>query len=358
MDIDKFLDEEATFIEKEPVEKAPPMKEAEKYEELFEEINSWIKKNDLEQAEKVYYKLWLKIAKGKFTWQPELYDNLVKINERLRYLLNTLYSETREKINIIRDLITRIRKDLKEKRNESALSAYSEIIDIYNEIPSQFSVEKRQLYLNEILPLYRELRYDVDGIVSKNFNTKVYQINNLIRSTRVELQKKNVQAAVKFYKNCLDCYNALPSGFFLRKIELGNRILELYKELTIILQIEDLKSRLRPQPEKLVYRRPYNERAPVVSAWPQKQPAPPKTELHPHTIKRLERPISTKKLEKIIRKKKTPTTEDLKRGLTKIKTVGALSRAKKEHTKEAGEDSQSVLRFRASTQETEKISNR
>jgi hypothetical protein len=192
MDIDEFLDREELGIKKESPTENFIKKEPDKYEEILNEINGHIRKNELVEAERLYSKIWLKITDEKLTWNENLYATLTEINKRLITIINNLYPKIKEKINIINGLIARARDDLKKRKNESAIAIYSEIIDVFNEIPDIFLVDKRKIH-NEIIVLYRELRNSVDKEFFQDFNSKMTKINSFIYSTKVELQKNNIR---------------------------------------------------------------------------------------------------------------------------------------------------------------------
>ncbi len=348
MDIDEFLDkEEGSLTGKEPVEDKKTAEEGQEIEEpvideevspiivkgykgILEEISKCIEKNDLIQAEKLYSKLWLKITEDKFTWQQGMYDDLIHISNRLKGSVNNLQSETTAKIDTIRSLIVGVRKSLKEGKAESALIAYSEMIDVYNKIHSQFSMEKKVIYINEILPLYWELKDRVEKVFSQNFNFELSRINNLIQSTKIALQKHKVEKSAQLYKNCFDGYNALPGGFFLEKIELGAKILELYKEMTIVLEIGDLKSRLRLGMGD-AGKRKYSTNIPARSAVVPGRPPLPKIAGAPPLPNNLKRSISPEMPNVAA---ESASKKNLKGELIKRKIGSLLSKRNKSHIKE------------------------
>ena len=258
MDIDEFLDKESELIENEPLEEFIPEEEAEKrtegYKEILKKINRCISKNDFTEIEKHYSALWVKVGDEKYTWKKDLYDSLIELNKKLKSMLNSLSHETKEKISNIRNLIAKAEDSLKQGRIEPALSIHSEIINIYNKIPSAFEGEKKKVYMGHITPFNNELRKQVDKNFLHNFDSGLSKINHLISSVEAEMQKGNVEQAAKFYTDCIHSYNSLPNGFFLQKLEKSNKLLELYKELAITLEISDLKSKLSIIPVKEDYK--------------------------------------------------------------------------------------------------------
>lgn len=254
MDIDQFLDREVPDVKKASAPEDVTNKEHDADEGILNKLNQSIQKNDLLEAEKLYSQIWSKITDEKLTWSESLHTALTEVNRKLLDILVRFSSEVGGRINIINGLIARARENLKRGKNESALTIYSEIMEIYNGIPDIFLVEKRKIH-HEVLILYRELRNSIDEEFFQDFSSRASQIHNYIYSAKVELQKHNIQDAIKFYTSCLTLYNTLPNGFFVHKLQLSNKILELYKEITIILEISSLKSKLTPGIEKESLRR-------------------------------------------------------------------------------------------------------
>lgn len=249
MDIDDFLDKELSGIGKEPATAGLVKKEFGKYEKILDGINKHIQKNELVEAEKLYSRLWHKITDEKLTWDESLCISLTEINKRLIGILVGLSGKIKEKTNIIDSLMAKVRNDLKKGKTRSAVTAYSEIIETYDGFPDVFLVDKRGIH-NEILMLYRELKQGIEKNFFQDLDSKVVQIRNFIYSTETELQRNNFSQAIKYYTNCLSLYNALPSGFLMHKIQLSNKILELYKEITITLEISNLKTKIKQEEKR------------------------------------------------------------------------------------------------------------
>jgi len=53
-----------------------------------------------------------------------------------------------------------------------------------------------------------------------------------------------IEPAKDFYEKALETYKNLPNGFLEQKLELGKGLLELYKELSIHVQIKNLQQQL------------------------------------------------------------------------------------------------------------------
>ncbi len=346
MDIDEFLDKEAELIENEPLEEIIPEKGAEKgeeeYTEILKKISSCISKNDFNEVEKLYSSLWIKIGEEKYTWNKDMYHSLIGLNKKLEGMLNNLSQETTEKIKVIHNLIAKARASLRQGKIESAISIHSEITSNYNKIPEVFGGEKKKLYMEHIAPFNNDIRKQVDENFLHNFDSGLSQINHLIGSVEAELQKGNVEKAAKFYASCIHSYNSLPDGFFLQKLEKSNKLLELYKELAITLEISDLKSKLKIAPVKddsKKRHKPYgmHEHA-------------PKIPLDIRTLQKAAHPPASKGQEP-----EKSAKGSLKGELVKRKLDRARFKMDMGHTKESSKDIQDALRLDPSNTEIKEL---
>ena len=205
-----------------------------------------------------------------------------------------------------------------------------------------FGGEKKKLYMENIAPFNNDIRKQVDENFLHNFDSGLSQINRLISSVEAELQKGNVEEAAKFYASCIHSYNSLPDGFFLQKLEKSNKLLEIYKELAITLEISDLKSKLKIAPVKggsEKGRKPYEmyENAPKI-------------------------PLNIGELQKTahlsVSKRQEPEKSakgSLKEELVRRKLDRARFRMGRGHTKESGKDLQDALRLDPSNAEIKRL---
>jgi len=346
MDIDEFLDKEAELIENEPLEEIIPEKGAEKgeegYKEILKKVSSCISKNEFDEIEKLYSSLWIKIGEEKYTWNKDMYHSLIGLNKKLEGMLNSLSRETTEKIKTIHNLIAKTRASLKQGKIEPAISIHSEITSNYNKIPALFEGEKKKAYMNDIAPFNNDLRKQVDENFLHNFDSGLSQINRLISSVEAELQKGNVEKAAKFYASCIHSYNSLPDGFFLQKLEKSNKLLELYKELAITLEISDLKSKLRIAPVKDDSEKRHKPHEMHEHA--------PKIPLDVRTLQKATHPPASKRQEQ-----EKYNKDSLKRELIKRKLERARFKMDMGHAKESGKDIQDALRLDPSNIEIKEL---
>lgn len=276
MDVDEFLDKEMGLnspqvneddeFEKELMQKDDPSldideeitqeednfelkdKDEEEKEEKgdpFDLIEKSINDGNVEKAEFYYSKIWIELGKERFTWDKSRYERLIRIDNKLRLLAIKYHESSAIQIKNIQRLISQAKNLLENRQRENALKVYTEIINIYNKIPPIFLEDKKKIYVDEVLPLYQDIIKDMENNFFSNFSSEISKVDELLGLAKVQLKMKNVQKAVKTYNDCISLFNSLPEGYFLKKLELGSRILEIYKELTIIIEIADLEAILK-----------------------------------------------------------------------------------------------------------------
>lgn len=261
MDIDEFLDRETRNIHTKPktenkfreteqslqeVEAEQPVQETEQpIQETAQEIEDISKKpgkSAISRAEIIYHKIWSKLVNNA-AWNREIYDNLLKVGTQIKNAMSVDYSEAIKKKNLIESLIQKARGHLAQRDYQLALDQYSELIDIHQEIPPFLINEKRILH-KEILNLYVELKDKMDSDLMNTFEASTTKIKQMIGNARILIKKADFESAKSIYLDIVDTFTNLPPTFLSQKVDLGSKILELYKEVGISLEIKRLESQL------------------------------------------------------------------------------------------------------------------
>ena len=227
MDIDEFLDKEV---------------QVEKKEEKEEDVAIEITKEEKDNI-KHYFDLWNKVSEAKFKWDNDLYAELNKVGNTVKEKLGKLVPSLEREKNIIKQLIGKAVNELEREKYESATKLYSEISDMKNSFPDFLLEEKKELN-KEIFQLYEKLHDKIDLKFINDFNESIAKVDGLIKNSFSSLNIGRLEAAKNFYEEALEVYRSLPNGFLARKIELGNGLLALYKELSIHMQIKTLQQQL------------------------------------------------------------------------------------------------------------------
>ena len=228
MNVDEFLDKEIQAEKKEDIEKRPVPIEVTKEER---------------DIIKHYFELWNKVSEVKFKWDNELYTELNKSAKKVKDRIDKLLPTIKREKGIIKQLIEKAVSELERGKYESATRLYSEISDMRNSIPDFLLEEKKELN-KEIFQLYEKLHDKIDSKFINDFNDSIVKVENLIRNSFSSLRIGRLEPAKDFYENALEVYITLPNGFLAQKIELGEGLLTLYKELSLHLQIKKLQQQL------------------------------------------------------------------------------------------------------------------
>ena len=192
---------------------------------------------------KHYFELWDKVSDSKFKWDSGLYTELNKARNEVKAELDRLTSTTEKDKNAIKHLIVKAQSELKNKDHEAATHSYSEISDIQNKFPKFLLEEKKELN-KEIFKLYEKLHDQIDSKFINDFRESIAKVQDIIREAFSNLERSDIKNAKNLYEKALEAYKDLADGFLTEKLELGNQLLSLYKELSIHTQIKDLQQQL------------------------------------------------------------------------------------------------------------------
>lgn len=253
MDIDDFLDKEASTEQKEEIgEEAPPFKYIKK--EIPAEADAGAEEG-FSSLEKRYLSLWSSVSKEKFLWNNELYKEISRLGNELGKTMEQLSLNIYSKKSMIKQLINRANKELENKNHEAALNLYSKLVDIRNKIPDVFIEEKKEVN-SGIFRIYETLHELVDEKFINNFKDSIIRVDTLIRNSFLSIENGAIEPAEKFYEEALEMYKNLPNGLLLQRIKLGNSLLALYKELSIHTQIKILQGQLNHGKTNRAYKHP------------------------------------------------------------------------------------------------------
>lgn len=212
-----------------------------KSDDYPEKIRLALEKGDFEAAEKLYYESWAMLSSVE--WSSKIYDDLIKMGDEMRNALNQVYSETAKKKAFVQEMLDKARANIAQGSYQAALRQYSELTDMHNEIPSFLFEEKRKMH-KDILSLYMELKEKIDFVFLSKFNSSLSQIRQLINSAKLSLKGMDMEMAKGIYSEIIRIYSSLPAGFLSAKIFIANDILQLYKEISISLEIRALEIQL------------------------------------------------------------------------------------------------------------------
>jgi len=256
MNIDEFLDRELSELglqtdraEKIESSSKPELKESSQLKEgfepspLFESIKNSLSKGDIESAEQSYLQLWQVLLEQKLKWDKDLYEQLLSLGRQFLSAIDLAHKDLKRKADYIFELIKRARDFLKEGKKDHAFRLYSEAEKIYSSIPNIFFEEKRAIE-TEIMGLYKELKSVTDSELIKRAASLIQEIGSLISKADSSIKANDFINAIESYNNCIGLYAQLPEGFLRYKNSLGIQILDIYKTLSINVEVSNLLKQL------------------------------------------------------------------------------------------------------------------
>ncbi len=249
MDIDEFLERELAdrdlmtgTAEKQKAETKPRGFEASRWRDSIRNSQN---KGSLEEAEQSYDQLWRALMEQKLKWNKALYEQLSVLTRQFSSILSQAYNEVKRKTERIYELKARARNLLKEGKNDMSFRLYSEIDEIFNSIPNVFFEEKK-LIQEQITDFYKELRNTIDNELIKRVSNLTLEIQQLINKTNMLISNNYMGDAIANYNKCIEIYNQIPEGFLRHKNSAGAGLLEIYKTLSIYVEISELQKQLSP----------------------------------------------------------------------------------------------------------------
>lgn len=248
MNIDEFLDREFSGMEsrtdKEKIDFELLGQEEIDKGTLFDDIRANLAKGNLEEAEEAYIQLWNIFLKQKLKWDKSLYEQLANLSKQFSFVISHSHEDVKTKVNQIYELMNKARTALKEGKKDLPFKLYSEIQKISQSIPSIFFDEKR-IIQEQITDFYKELKSTIDKELMNRVSALIQELNRLIDKINNLISSNDMQSASLNYNKCIELYQQIPEGFLRYKNPLGIRILEIYKSLSIYVEISNLQRQLQ-----------------------------------------------------------------------------------------------------------------
>ncbi len=255
MDVDEFLDRELSDLglqtdkaEKETIE-LPEFSGQGEQSSLFDNIRANLSKGNLEQAEQAYVQLWHILLEQKLKWDKELYEQLSALSRQFSSALVNAYNDVKRKSEQINELISRAKSFLREGKKEMPFKIYSQIGEINESMPNVFFEEKK-IVQERIMDFYKELRNTTDNELVKRVSALIAEITQLIDKINISISRNDITNAIVNYNKCSELYNQVPEGFLRYKNSLGMRLLDIYKSLSIYMEISNLQRQLSQKPQQ------------------------------------------------------------------------------------------------------------
>ncbi len=236
MDIDDFLDKELQSEKGEEAKEKAAEKQVEK--QGIEEVS-----NEKKDSVRRFLDLWNKISEAKFKWDEKVYKEINDAGEGIKKELDNITLAVGRQKKAIKRLIGKALSEIENRDYDAAAKLYSEISDMRDKIP-EFMLEEKKDLNNEIFVLYEKLHNNIDAKFIKDFKASLLEVDSFINDSGSAMGTGDIEKSKVLYEKALESYRALPNGFLQKKVELGSRLLGLYKELSIRTQIYGLQEQL------------------------------------------------------------------------------------------------------------------
>jgi len=239
MDIDKFLDKEMQAEKADSGKQNTPNQTDTDKKEPEQKSDS----KDILSLEKNYFELWNRISKNNLLWDNSLYSSAENVGDHITNMISQFSLKIGSQRDMMKNLIANANKELEKNNHEAALGIYSKIISIRETIPDTFVEEKKE-FNDSIFRLYEKIHKQTDARFTSYCKNSIEKVDALINDSLLNIKEKDTDSAKNFYREALEIFKKLPHGFLKQKLESGNKLLYLYRKLSIHMQIENLENQL------------------------------------------------------------------------------------------------------------------
>ena len=202
---------------------------------LVEEMNQAINEKNIPLAMKLYKKIrviYNSLPAGFLQEKAELQSKILGMYEKLLSNYKKITVEDMENKTVkIKELSKVMNNYLIRGDIISARKTYTQVKNIFYTLPEGFLKQKTELQ-RILLSLYEKLASRLDKNSLDDFNAKYEEINKLLEDSFNYVKDKRFNLANEIYKQIMQVYNFMPSGFLQRKTALRTRILAFYKDIS------------------------------------------------------------------------------------------------------------------------------
>jgi len=202
---------------------------------LVEEMNQAINEKNIPLAMKLYKKIrviYNSLPAGFLQEKAELQSKILGMYEILLSNYKKITVEDMENKTVkIKELSKVMNNYLIRGDIISARKTYTQVKNIFYTLPEGFLKQKTELQ-RILLSLYEKLASRLDKNSLDDFNAKYEEIDKLLEDSFNYVKNKRFDLANEIYKQIMQVYNFMPSGFLQRKTALRTRILAFYKDIS------------------------------------------------------------------------------------------------------------------------------
>lgn len=249
MDINEFLEKELGKAPQKKRAALPPGQFSGEVSTLITSIQYLLTNKQYEQIEETYDSLWKKISENKFGWDVSLHQEITAVHDQLNKELGAVVQDFYKKAQLLQQLMANARVFLSKEQPEAALKVYNEIAEMAKALPS-IMFEHKKTIERDVLRLYRDIHEKLGASTVQKVHNLSRQIS--VQAARIQpyLLSGNIPLSTEHYLKLLALYGEVPQGFLPLKVAMGKELIEMYKSLSIQIEIEDLRKQLHPLTQK------------------------------------------------------------------------------------------------------------
>ncbi len=209
---------------------------AEEAKEAIRDVYSLLAQGKTDDAKGLYRKLHTQyetLPRTYITARKELEQELVKLNTELTTIVDRQgASKVKDAKAKIGGLLAQGQKLLKTGDWKTAAKVYNEIKSIYRSLPAGFVKEKTELS-EKVLAFYEQLSAIHHELARKEMSERTSELNALLGRIRQAMSSQQLSEAISLYNAAKEKYASLPTGFLDEKLALQERMLILFRDLSI-----------------------------------------------------------------------------------------------------------------------------
>jgi hypothetical protein len=256
MDIDEFLSSEAGKFDKSAAPKAviksgddeSSSKESPMIEQI-DKLRELLQRNKFKEAGDLYLQVkekFSKITKQHVEEKTFIHDELADINDKLTQSINQQFAEMAKNKEMIENIIIKAEVALQQKDIIQAEALYKQVEVLFKAIPEIFT-EQRLTLENKLLNISSKLTLEKTKKTIAEFETKKKEIEVLLDQAFNHINVGRLDLAKKVYIQVNKLYESLPHGFIYDKLLLYKKMLKIYKEAELSLEIRALQAEEKAQ---------------------------------------------------------------------------------------------------------------
>ena len=248
MDIDEFLNAESGKFDKSAAPKAviKAGEESNKDSPLVEQIDKLrelLQRNKYKEAGDLYLEAkqkFAQITKQHIEEKTFIHDELADINEKLTVSINQQLLEMNKNKEIIEGLLQRGELSLQQKDIMQAEAILAQVEALFKNIPEIFT-EQHLTLENKMLSLKSRVSLEKTKKTISEFESKKREIEVLLDQAFNNINIGRLDLAKKVYLQINKLYESLPVGFIYDKLMLYKRMLKIYHEAELSLELKALQ---------------------------------------------------------------------------------------------------------------------